>query len=102
MELMHRLAARDLPPGAISGALILCCCNRRGWSRWKIAFDKVNRQAGLTIPERSLTRGALRTKGYRQAVSGCRECFEALSAWRYVTPGGLEAGSAWQHVPPAR
>jgi len=56
----------------------------------------VNRQAGLTIPERSLTRGALRTKGYRQAVSGCRECFEALSAWRYVTPA--RRSGSWQRL----
>jgi len=35
-EFMHRLAARDLPPGAISELLVLCCCKRRCWC-WKLS-----------------------------------------------------------------
>jgi len=35
-KLMHRLTTRDLPPDAISGALIMCCYKRQGWF-WKFS-----------------------------------------------------------------
>ena len=35
-KLMHRLAARDLPPSAILVALIYCRCKRQSWF-WEIS-----------------------------------------------------------------
>jgi len=64
---------------------------------WYSAWQRrANRQAGLTIPEKSLTRGAWRTRGYRQAVSECRGCFKALCAWRYATPA--RRSGSWQRL----